>query len=956
MKPILLTLAASVAVVMVAEARDTGDIRGTIEDTDGLPVADAKVVLTGDGFAGEISEITDANGTFDFDGLPSGDYTIVVYWDDAPMVQADVAIDINRTTSVPLTIDLSADVEEIEVVSYAPVIDTTSSALDAAISDDAMQNLPVGRSFIDVVSTLPGVSSRTDTGGTTSPSVRGEGAYGNNYFIDGVSVRDPATKTSGQDVNFDVIKEIQVYTDGAPAEFGQFTGMAVNVVTKDGGNEHHGSASVYYSQHAWINSEYDILNPNTGKEEPTTKRKFRTPTVFGTFGGPIVKDKLWYQGAVDFGYSTSVPEGADADFPRQSYTGSAFFKLTAFANDKTTIRLVFNDQFGQSVNNNASVLVDPAAYENLNSNTFNSLLTVTWRPDYSAELVTRAGVLYSTLNAVPASGDELTPARTDGDGIARDNAQNYDYNKRMRAGGGLTFTKIWEEAAGRHKFKTGAEYWFLRDSRELVNTGRTEQEWINADGELQPGDVRDLGTRYSGTPDYPCQDSTNYSDCQFREHWTNAGALGNSVHTVFFFIQDDWSPVRNFTLNLGFRMDVERGLNDEGNPPETKDLDQLIDGTPLADIESGKLNAMYMPAPRVGFAWDITNDGKTKLAAHYGWYYDIAGSSLWSWANARSANGFMRFQNANAPGEDPDWQWTNTQDPEGHPLIYAKGLIPARMEKVVVSFERELVPFFALGVRGIWSQSKNIPEDVDVNFDDWFIMNSPLKSRNYRAVEFTVEKRFNDNWQLFGSYTLSESIGHMPGQFETESGGSSGSNGNGVGVYLDDVGEQATRQEFFDGGLGIYMDYLSGLGRYSVSDPDFNDDAGYWGYLPYHSFHNVKLNFSYTFDFGTTLGAVYEFDSGSAWQKNTIVEFYGFNGMGQGRGSRFMPAANYLDLRLAQAIYFQKERQLEITFDVFNVLGLKAPTTYFRNDTAAFGATTSRQAPPSFRAGLIFRY
>ncbi|MEZ4238256.1 MAG: Plug domain-containing protein [Myxococcota bacterium] len=103
------------------------------------------------------------------------------------------------------------------------------------MGEDTIQNLPVGRSFASVVNTIPGVSGRVDTqngGSGGSPSVRGEGGYGNNYMIDGVSTRDPATKTSGAGVNFDAIEEIQVYTDGAPAEYGQFTGMMVNVVTR----------------------------------------------------------------------------------------------------------------------------------------------------------------------------------------------------------------------------------------------------------------------------------------------------------------------------------------------------------------------------------------------------------------------------------------------------------------------------------------------------------------------------------------------------------------------------------------------------------------------------------------------------------------------------------------------------------------------------------------------------
>ncbi len=965
MRPMLLTLAAAMMMpVMVAEARETGDIRGFLEDTDGLPVANARVVLKDGAISGEREVLTDANGAFGFDNIPPGDYNLTVYWNDIPAIQAAVRVDINRTTSLPLEIDLSAGVEEIEVVTFTPVIDSTSSANSASIGSEAMENLPVGRDYRDVVATLPGVSGRTNTSdgdtNVVSPSVRGEGEYGNNFMLDGVSIRDPATKTPQQNVNFDAIEEVQVYTDGAPAEFGQFTGMVVNVVTKDGANHHFGSASVFYTQHAWFQSEYDILNPDTDQEEPTTKAKFRTPQVYGTFGGPIIEDKLWYFGAVQGGYSWSIPEGANADFPKESWNGSAFFKLTWFPSEKTTVRFIVNDTYNNRTSDNASVVIEPDAYRNRKSNTLNGLATITWRPDYTSDLVTRIGAVWTNgPNVVPASDDELTPQRTNGAGIIMDNYQNYDFNERLRAGGGLTYTKVWEEALGRHKFKTGAEYWFLRSSREILNTGRTTIPWIDSDGNVIEDDMRDVGTRYTGDSSRGLNcEAADYSDCAFREHWTNVGPLGNNVHTIFAFIQDDWSPIRQLTLNLGVRMDWERGLNDEGNPPETLSEDQFNPNPFDSQFddwdpgEPGTLGGIAMFSPRVGFAWDITGDNKTKLSGHYGHYYDLAGGNFWEWSNARSANGFVRFANDG----DGNWVWSNTQDPEGHPLIYSEQLKPARLEKVNVSFERELIDLFSVGVRGIWSRTKNIPEDVNVNWDDWYIMNSPIKERGYRAFELTLNKRFDGVWQLFGSYTLSESFGHMPGQFELEAGGSSGSDGNNVGVYLDDVGEQNVRKSMFDQGYGVYLDWLNGLGRYSLTDADFNDDAGYYGYLPYDTRHQFKLNGTYTMPWGTTVGAVYEVVSPRAWQKQTLVNFYGYNGMGQGRGTRQMPWVNYLDFRVAQNVYFKNDSSLEFTVDLFNILGLAQSIFYWQADTPAFGTTIQRQAPRSIRLGAVYRW
>jgi hypothetical protein len=233
----------------------------------------------------------------------------------------------------------------------------------------------------------------------------------------------------------------------------------------------------------------------------------------------------------------------------------------------------------------------------------------------------------------------------------------------------------------------------------------------------------------------------------------------------------------------------------------------------------------------------------------------------------------------------------------------------------------------------------------------------PIKERYYRALELTVNKQFDEVWQLYGSYTLSESWGHTPGQFELAYGAASGSNGNNVGVYLDDIGEQSVREGLIEADLGWLTEGFKGLGRYSVTDEEFYDEAGWNGYLPYHSFHLITLVGSYTAPFGTTFGLVYEFDSGHAWEKKTNVPFYGYEGFGQGRGSRFMPPVNYVDARVGHLFNLGSEdRTLDLNLDVFNLAGFAQAITYYASDTEGFGYTVERQAPRSVRLSVQYRY
>lgn len=954
--PSLMLALTAPMIAMVAEARETGNIHGEVVDEGGLPVPNATVTLSGRELAGERTATTDDDGTYRFDGLMPGQYDLTVSFDGAVVAKAVVSVSLETTTWASLPIKIGGTAAEVDVITVRPAVDTTQTAFSTALDEGAIQNLPVGRSYQDVANTLPGVSGRVDTseggGGDGNPSVRGEGQYGNNFYIDGVSTRDPATKTFGMNVNFDAIEQVQVYTDGAPAEFGQFTGMVVNVVTKDGGDEHHGSAAVFYSQHAWFDREYDIFDPGREKEVPTTKAMFRSPNFAGTAGGPLIPEKLWYFTALDLSHDWFVPEGLEKKDAINLDGGNLLAKVTWFPTNALTLRYVFQGNLTVQLKEDASQFVAPEATTDRRDFSMSHLLNAQIKPDAANTLELRAGYTNINIDVVPSSGDVETPSALDEQGVLHENAVQYDLNDRNRIGGGFVYERFLEKIAGEHRIRLGSEYWYLIDQRDIRNTGEdTNFEWIDSNGN-PTGDTVVVGTRYASYAGYPCEEK-DFSDCGIREHWTNVGPLGNTVHTLNAFVQDDWKPAKQLAFNLGARFDMEDGRNDAGDRPPARDPSQF-DVHPRSKRDKGDFGPLLMVAPRLGVAYDPWADGKTKFAGHYGQYYDLVGNNLWSWSNTRSADSFVRFVRDPATGE---YVWSNTQDAVGHPLMYDFALRPARMDKVNIGIEREVADGLALGIRGILSRTNDIPEDVDTNLSSWYIMNVPIKDRMYRGIELTATKNFDDVWQVLASYTLQESYGHAPGQFELAPGSESGSDGNNVGVYLDDVGEQKRRAFYYDNGLGWILDGFKGLGHYSVTDPEYNDTAGYYGYLPYHSFHMIKLNGSYTAPFGTTFGLVYEFDSGHAWEKRTLVPFYGYDAFGEGRGSRFMPPVHYVDVRFAHEIGLgTEERSLEATLDIFNLPGFAQSITYFSNDAPGFGSTLYRQSPRAIRGGLKFRY
>ncbi|GDX81027.1 hypothetical protein LBMAG42_28380 [Deltaproteobacteria bacterium] len=929
----MITFLALLAVPYV-EAAQGGTVRGSVTDQDGLGIPGANVILTGPLISGQLITVSDDEGNYRFVDVPVGTHELQVLKTGFPSTKRKVKVKLDEAAFVP--IELKVGAEEVIIEAPQAVLDTTRSSVSTEMSKESLDNLPVGRSYQDAVNILPGVSGRVDTSsggpGDGNPSVRGEGQYGNNYLLDGISTRDTATKTFGSNVNFDAIEDIQVYTDGAPAEFGQATGMTVNVVTKDGGDEHFGSAGYYFGMDASA-GKYLIADLTTHEEVPTEKRDFMTHSLSLLAGGPVIKEKLWYLASVDLGTGETTYEGQDPDAPNLYQDGGGFAKFTWFVTPEAKIRYQFNGQIQHEDNYDTSSQFLPETQEEYASNDIGNQLQVTWLPAPTTVLDIKGIYSVANLNVSPMSGDHVAAQVYDYDtGEYSGNASAFDSNVRTRAGFTFSVTQLASKALGDHRIKAGVEAWQLAESRTLDYTGPGNEE---------TGTGGMIGTSAEG---YPCT-APDYDDCYTRQEFHEVGALTHKSIVLSAYFQDDWQPVDFLTVNAGVRVDHEDLYTSQG----TKILEQ------------------WMPAPRLGIAWDATRDSKTKVTLNAGQYYDVNGSAFAEWGDTRTSAGYDYYYGPYSQTEPYYSQgaypltFCNEQSLATLPDDEAKAageacngeLRPYHMDKIVLGIEREVFPTVAMGLKGILSQTVDLPEDI--NYDDyyWVISNPENKRRDYWAVEFTAEKEFDKHWQVLASYTLSEAKGAMPGQFETASGGGFGGNGNEVGVYGDDIGNPDVRADYFDAGYGEYVQGYAGLGSYS-------NDAGYYGYLPYHSWHSVKINGSYTLTTGAwnhTIGLIYEFDSGHAWQKRSDVPNYqDYLGFSEGRGSRFMPAVNYLDAHFAEEFKIDEEHSAELAIDVFNILDLDGAVTYYENDDENFGLTLYRQEPRTLRASVKVNY
>ncbi len=297
LRKILLALILVTANLAFAQSQaNTGTIEGNVSDPSGRSISDASVTVlnTGTGFTRELK--TDDDGRFRALQLPLGSYKISV---KAPNFGSLVRDGINLAVGQSVKLDLSLAVASVEqtvtVSGEAPVIETSKVERSTYIDSESIRSLPNnGRNYLDFVSLTPGVSIVQGPDGNEI-SINGQKGINNNVSIDGADNNNPffGEQRGGQrpafTVNLDAVQEFQVVADGAPAEFGRSSSGFINVVTKSGTNELHGTAH-----------EFQKWTGLTSRQSDGTRiSSFSQEQFGGTVGGPIKKNKLFYFAAYD---------------------------------------------------------------------------------------------------------------------------------------------------------------------------------------------------------------------------------------------------------------------------------------------------------------------------------------------------------------------------------------------------------------------------------------------------------------------------------------------------------------------------------------------------------------------------------------------------------------------------------------------------------------------------------
>lgn len=314
---VVMRLIASVAFLLLIISSsfaqtDTARIQGIVSDSNGAVLPGASVTATNLGTSRAVSTVTNENGEYTIPALPPGQYKLDVTQAAFKTTTQNVTLEVSQVAGLDFKLEPGVVTEVIQITDSLPLVQTENSAIGEVIQGRQVTELPLnGRNFTQLATLVPGVTRGVSDGdasgargnaetfrnGSTGGavlSVNGLRPQANSFLLDGIDNNESLVNTIIVFPPAEAIQEFRVQTSVAPSEFGRAGGAVINTTIKSGTNEYHGSGFEF------------LRNDNLDARETfaPTRQEFRRNQFGGTFGGPILKDKLFafgdYQGLRQF--------------------------------------------------------------------------------------------------------------------------------------------------------------------------------------------------------------------------------------------------------------------------------------------------------------------------------------------------------------------------------------------------------------------------------------------------------------------------------------------------------------------------------------------------------------------------------------------------------------------------------------------------------------------------------
>ncbi len=605
-----------------------GKLTGTITDDKGEPLPGANVEMTGAALiSGKRTGVTSARGTYVFLNLPPGIYKLTASMPNFKTVmQENISITVGGSFVVNLALPMGALEETITVTAAGPIVDSKTSTIDSKIERQMLDKLPTSRdAFYDLSLSTPGMFDHGSSAGwLPSPTAYGGASNENVFLVNGVNATNPRGASFGSlvRVNYNAIEEVRVVALGSKAEYGSYSGAAIDVLTKSGSNAFHGTAGFYIEPVKWRTS-----NQPTGTQKYGTDWLYVDPndTLYGgppkeswegnfTIGGPIVKDRVWFYGGFDYIYSAGKRPRWDLLAKNWGRYGDMKISAEPLTNHRAWVSYHYesNDYTGGSWGSQPQW--DTTATYGVASK--NNTVSAQWQWLPSSTTILTAKYLGFWTNDTPHVPSD-----------APNHPCYINWWKWASYGinGAFPYIEGWrsnrqtiqadvshyaEDFLGDHDIKFGAQFTKARSN----SLGGYFQNYANF---LYPYRwTQNVGYMQSWYGD------TGLVFYNLKEQINPFMTVGTADSLGFFF-DDQWSPTKRLTINLGFRYDRMTTKYGEGEvyEPLTKPTD--IANPKLLRTRQGSDNIFDFKtiSPRIGLTYSLTGDGKTVARASYGRYY-----------------------------------------------------------------------------------------------------------------------------------------------------------------------------------------------------------------------------------------------------------------------------------------------------------------------------------------------
>jgi hypothetical protein len=774
----------------------SGTIFGRVVDRDTRQPLDG-VTVVASGPQGEQAALTDAKGQYELRGLPIGDY-LVRFFRGAVAIELSATVLLDQTVRVNARLPSAPEaVQTIAVTQRAPAIDVGSTRVGVTLTREFAANVPNSLSLSGLLEKTPGAYS--DAVGL---SLSGGTGLENAYFLDGFNITGLKDGALGANLFVPFLEEVEVVSAGYGAEYGRALGGVVNLATKSGTNEWHGSAFSYLAPGAFSGTQRRIVSRSTSLTGVTVPDC--TTSLGAEVGGPIIKDKLF----IWVGYAPEItrnhlvqyadrfvehvdptthqPDGTQANNPdgtpmtvplyqrsypgettTQHYAGKLTWKITPEQTLSLSLYGIYSQQEqmrGANMDYLAGMTNEKTSSNDITARWMGAFFQRRWRLDATLgmhieqydrrspfqDMEQLRDVTWLTPPSLaqfnPNVADQCADSGTGFQSCPLGGYQsggygmNYDVDA-FRLAGQIKSTNIFH-GGGLHELKYGFDNEFVQYQNRFWNSG---PDGGRASISMLGGDTYYLSLfRLPAGMQVSQLDPTQWPLLLSKYYQDGLQATTQQFNTALFF-QESYSPLSNLTVNLGVRWETQSLQDYRGN---------------------NALGIYDNIAPRVGVIFDPSKEGRSKIFAHYGRYYESIPMALSD--RGFGGLGTLGSLGAGASLADALPQRILT----GDMLNVQKDLKGSYNDEIVVGGQYEVLRDLVTGITFIdrWL-GRAIEDTYDLDHPGngpTLLANPAGATRTYQAVQLTANKRFARRWFLASSYTWSRLRGNYVGLYSAD--------------------------------------------------------------------------------------------------------------------------------------------------------------------------------------------